>query len=177
MAITLTIEDGTIVTGANSYADLLDAVVVNYFEAHLYATAWTGATDEQKKAALVMATRYLDTLVVWNGQRVEATQPRAWPRQNVYLDGDYLAEDAIPQDIIEASLEVALAFLTGNRIADTAKAKGVASIGLGNGALDLQFTEPDPVANLPIIPEQVTMMLLRYGGSVSSGFRQVPISR
>lgn len=177
MAITLTIEDGTIVAGANAYTDLDDPVLTAYFEAHLYPAVWTAATDEQKKAAIVTATRYVDALIDWNGSRVEATQPRAWPRDNVFLEGDWLANDVVPQDVQEAVLETALAFLTGNRIQDTAKSSGLSSIGLGGGALDLEFNQPDPTANLPIIPEQVMLILRKYGGTAAAGFRHVPISR
>jgi len=177
MPVTVIVEDGTIVTDANSYVDPTAAVATDYFAAHLWATAWTAATADQKAGAVIMATRYIDDLITWKGNRVESTQPRAWPRENIYLNGDWLADDAIPLDIQHAVLETALAFLTGNRVSDTAKSAGVSSIALGNGALGLEFNQPDPTRNLPIIPNQVMMSLLKYGGSIEGGFRQIPVSR
>ena len=46
MALTLIKEDGTGKADANSYADLTDANA--YHDGHLYATAWTAATDASK---------------------------------------------------------------------------------------------------------------------------------
>ena len=43
MALTLVKEDGTGKTDANSYAGVADGDA--YFEGHLYANAWTAATE------------------------------------------------------------------------------------------------------------------------------------
>ncbi len=45
-------------SNANSYCSRADGDA--YHEAHLYASAWTGATADQKDAALFWATRLLD---------------------------------------------------------------------------------------------------------------------
>lgn len=179
MALTLTVEDGSIVAGANSYVDPTSAVAVDFFDAHLYATAWAGATADDRTKACIMATRYVDQLITWKGAPVENDQPLAWPREEVLLKGhsDYLPDDAIPLDIVHAVLETANAFLNGDRVSDTAKTAGVAGISLGQGALDLTFQQPDPQHNLSIIPNQVMLLLQKYGGGVESGFRQIPISR
>ena len=72
MALTLIKEDGTGKADANSYASVADAEA--YHEGHLYATAWTGATAEQKAAALVMATRLIDAQFQFNGVRTNEGQ-------------------------------------------------------------------------------------------------------
>ena len=54
MSLTLIKEDGTGRADANAYADLTDGNA--YHDGHLYASAWTAATDAQKAVALVMAT-------------------------------------------------------------------------------------------------------------------------
>src|SRR5512142_3139964 len=79
MALTLVKEDGTGKSDANSYADVADGDA--YFEGHLYATAWTGATDDAKAAALVMATRLVDSQFQFNGFRAHETQALQWPRE------------------------------------------------------------------------------------------------
>ena len=58
MALTLIKEDGTGLATANAYADVSDSD--SYHEGHLYATAWTAATADNKAKALVMASRVLD---------------------------------------------------------------------------------------------------------------------
>src|SRR5512139_2722558 len=79
MALTLVKEDGTGKTDANSYASVADAD--GYFEAHLYATVWTVATTETKTAALVMATRLVDSQFQFHGYRAHETQALQWPRE------------------------------------------------------------------------------------------------
>lgn len=179
MALTLIVEDGTIVAGANSYVDPTASVAVDFFDAHLFATAWTGAVADDRTKACIMATRYVDQLILWKGVPVENNQPLSWPRDQVLLKGqtEYLADDAIPLDIVHAVLETANAFLVGDRVSDTGKSAGVSAISLGQGALDLTFQQPDPQHNLPIIPKQVMILLEKYGASRESGFRQIPTSR
>ena len=46
MSIALVKEDGTGLVNANSYASAADCDA--YHAGHLYATAWTGATDDQR---------------------------------------------------------------------------------------------------------------------------------
>ena len=77
-ALTLTKETGAGLADANSYADLDDGNV--YHAGHLYATAWTAATDEQKAVALVMATRLIDAEFQFNGKCTSAVQALQWPR-------------------------------------------------------------------------------------------------
>src|SRR5512135_1996645 len=79
MALAITKEDGTGRPDANSYADVADAD--GYFDAHLYALAWTGATADRKAAALVMATRLIDSQFQFNGFRAHSEQALQWPRE------------------------------------------------------------------------------------------------
>lgn len=177
MALTVIVEDGTNVAGANSYVDPAGSIAVNYFDSHLYASVWTAASVDDRAKAVIMATQYIDALIAWKGQKADSTQPLQWPRSWVWLDGGYLDDDEIPLDIQKAILETAQAFMVANRVADTGKAAGISQLGLGNGAIDITFNEPDPQRNLPIIPAQVMLILQRYGGAVQSSFRQIPVSR
>ena len=79
MALTLVKEDGTGKVDANSYAAVADGDA--YFEGHLYASAWTAATSGTKAAALVMATRLVDSQFQFNGYRAHETQALQWPRE------------------------------------------------------------------------------------------------
>ena len=78
MALVLIKEDGTGKVDANAYADAADGNA--YFEGHLYATGWTGATAGQKDAALVMASRVIDAEYQFHGKRVSESQALQWPR-------------------------------------------------------------------------------------------------
>jgi len=69
MTLTLIKEDGTGLADANSYASVADGDA--YHAGHLYATAWTAATDVQKAVALVMASRLIDAEWQFNGNAHE----------------------------------------------------------------------------------------------------------
>jgi hypothetical protein len=78
--VTITKEDGTGKADANSYASVADCEA--YHAGHLYASAWTGALESQQAAALVMATRLLDTEFAFGGVRTLPGQALQWPRMD-----------------------------------------------------------------------------------------------
>src|SRR4051812_4817181 len=78
MALALIKEDGTGKVDANSYASAADGD--GYHDGHLYATDWTGATLQKKEAALVMATRVIDSMYSFHGYRAQEGQALQWPR-------------------------------------------------------------------------------------------------
>lgn len=91
---------------ANSYALVADADT--YFDERLHATAWTGATADDKARALIWATRMLDDLD-WLGSAAATTQALRWPRTGVYdRENDLISSSVIPDDIKEALYEQAL---------------------------------------------------------------------
>ena len=97
MPITLTVEDGTRPTGANTYASLADA---NAYWADRGNATWATATDDEKASALIQATDYLNGLS-WTGRKV-AIRTMAWPRNDVEVDGYALGSDEIPEEVVQA---------------------------------------------------------------------------
>lgn len=93
----LTVEDGTRPTGANTYAALADA---NAYWADRGNAAWADATDDEKAAALIQATDYLNGLS-WTGHKV-AIRTMAWPRIDVEVDGYAVDSDEIPEEVVQA---------------------------------------------------------------------------
>lgn len=162
MAITITLEDGTGVADANSYVDPAGTWEASYLEAHLYADLWTAATTERQKASVVQATRTIDSLISWKGRRVDYDQALEWPRYEVEADGFCVPSDEVPRRVREAVLEMALALLERNRLADQAVEAPVTKLGLGNGALELELGA-DPAQSLPAIPRIVQQLLAPYG--------------
>lgn len=77
----------------------------DYLLGSVTADSWRAlATDEDKARYLVSATRSLDRQR-WLGEKTESTQPLAWPRTGTGVDG--VEDDVVPQDIINASIELA----------------------------------------------------------------------
>lgn len=130
MAFQLVVEDGTGVSGANSYCSL-DAANA-YHGARLRTEGWQNATEDDQSKALAMATRLLDDYLRWQGARVDvARESPAWPRYNMYDRGGLLIDSAtIPTCLVEATAEFALRLLEKDRVKESEdNAVGIASGG------------------------------------------------
>jgi len=167
MAVTLIVETGAGVTGANTYISLAGAET--YFESRLNASVWDGETDDNKNRALVQATRALDANNRWKGTRVDPTvQALEWPRDNIYIDDDAWPSSSIPADVANAAAELSLYLLSSDRTADNASS-GLKSLGVGSGAVELVF---DNATETDVLPETVMAMLWRWVTSSGSSNAQ-----
>lgn len=101
-----TVEDGTIISGANSYAAVADA---DTYHTDRGNSAWTGEEDV-KKAALIKATDYVTQRYAgrWKGMRSSTAQPLDWPRSGI----DEVANNVIPAELQQAVFELALEALS-----------------------------------------------------------------
>lgn len=99
----LTVEDGSIVAGADSYVTLAE------YQAYAALYGWTLAgTDAADEVNLRIARRYLDNAYSWKGAKVQVDQPLAWPRyMGDYVDGFIVPSDEIPDPIKNAQMEMA----------------------------------------------------------------------
>lgn len=158
--MTLTVEDGSGVTGANTYISLADANT--YFEGNVQASTWTAANDVNRAASLVHATRMLDQQVQWNGFRTFDSQPLQWPRQEVFdpddAEGDDLDSEEIPQWLKDVTCELAQVLLAGAREVEP-DGQGIAEFEL-TGVLKVKFNEGS--AKRPI-PSWMTAVIMKYG--------------
>lgn len=75
----------------------------DYFDERLAISAWTAATTADQVKALKMATKAIDRLS-FTGEKNDAEQEHQFPR------GD---DTEVPQDILDATCELALALLDG----------------------------------------------------------------
>ena len=100
----LIIEDGSIVTGANSY------ISTTNFTAYATARGLTITGDEEQ--LLIQAMDYIESQS-YKGIKSTRDQALQWPRVGVYVDGYYLDSDTIPQQLINGQCEVALSIDAG----------------------------------------------------------------
>jgi hypothetical protein len=157
MPLTLIKETGAGLADANSYADVDDGDA--YHDGHLYATAWTGASADQKSAALVMASRLIDAEYRFAGTRAVAGQALQWPRVDC-LDpdtGDVVPDDSVPKPVLEATCELARELLIVDR---TAAPAGEGLSYLNVGTTQTGYNKSD---TRPIIPKLVQAMLAKFG--------------
>jgi hypothetical protein len=142
MAVTVVVETGTVVSGANSYISLANAEL--FFERYAYKAEWTAATTAAKNAALVQAANILDRQFVWEGSRVAPdSQPMQWPRENVREPDRLLPSNIVPIEVREANCLVALSILANDafmvRDPGAGGADQIAGINLGSGALQIDY--------------------------------------
>ena len=127
--MTIIVEDGSVVTGANSYVTLAEA---DSFHENLGNLTWVNtASDDDKEAALIRAAQYLQQKwrLQWKGSRVEAFQSMDWPRRGVdvpdffdpffrqvnvplqFQDTVFIGEDVVPQEVKDAQMLLAVAVI------------------------------------------------------------------
>jgi hypothetical protein len=181
MALTLIQEDGSGKADANTYASRADGNA--YHEGHTAASDWTSATEAQKDAALVMATRVIDAMFRFGGWKATTTQALQWPRvqcpdveQASQLFGirsvAYLPDDAVPTCVRDATCELARRLLVEDRTGD-AEGLGLRSLNI-EGTLRMVF---DPQRLKPVVTHFVQVLLARVGTYHGTRSGCVPLVR
>lgn len=187
MAVTLVVEDGTGLANANSYVSLADADA--YFDARSHATAWTALVtagdDDARNRLLITATNLIDREAIsryggWLGSPLKSTQRLAWPRAWVpvadpleivpatYSFGgisgiQYVASDAVPRFIKEATYELALLTATEDRTLDP-QGQGITAVSVG--PVSVSFDKSGREVRKPLGPNVLALLLpyLANGG-------------
>lgn len=115
--MTLVVEDGTGVAGADSYISLADATT---YHANMANAAWAAVADDPTREALLrQATQYLTSLyrLRWAGVRRTSAQTLDWPRYDVAMPDApmgygslpaFYPYDKVPDEVRHACAELAL---------------------------------------------------------------------
>jgi len=99
----LVVENGTVVTGANSYTTLANARLI------LQSVGQDLAESNQiAEQQLLGAMSYIESFrSQFKGIKTIETQPLQWPRYDVYIDQYYFDSSNIPQELINAQVYAA----------------------------------------------------------------------
>jgi hypothetical protein len=140
-------------------------------------SALSRITASQREAALIMATRLLDSAMEWKGWKTEETQALRWPRTGVANpDGAQFDPDTYPFLLEHATVELALVLLTRDTTArPTALGLGVTEVKLGPMSAKI-----DSKAQEDAIPQSILSILSPLGSiesEASTGSRVVPLWR
>jgi hypothetical protein len=150
---------------ANAYVDL---TVANQFHLDRPAagTTWSGASDAEKQAAILWATKLLDSLIEWTGNVVDDLQALLWPRVGMWYRSGYpVPSTIIPAELQHATAEFARQLLAADRSADSdVEAQGITSIKAGPVALTFKDSVPAP----KVVPDAVWSLLPRDWGHVET---------
>lgn len=108
----IVVEDGTIVTGANSYVSEAD------FSAYLSSRGKTfGSSNGSKEQVLIKSMDYIE-IQEFIGTKLTKAQSLQWPRAGAVIDGFVIEQDEIPEDLKYAQLDTALSIDEGNNPLD-----------------------------------------------------------
>jgi hypothetical protein len=140
---------------ANAYVTL--AVADQYhLDRPAVGTTWASATSDQKTAAILWATKLMDSLWEWVGYPVDAIQALLWPRGAMLKRNgwEYVPLTVIPIELQYATAEYARQLLVSDRAGDSdIETLGIRSLTAGPVKLDFKESVyakvvPDAVVNL-----------------------------
>jgi hypothetical protein len=171
MPLTLIKETGAGLADANAYANVADGDA--YHAGHLYASAWTAASADQKAVALVMASRLIDAEYQFGGTRSLAAQALQWPREDCPDPdaGDVFLSNAVPTSVANATCELARELIIADRTAAPA-GEGLKYQNVGGNQ-----TGYDKTDTRPIIPAVVQALLAKFGSLLKAKSGAVKLIR
>ena len=100
----LIIEDGSIVSGANSFVTAAEMVAY----AALRGVTIPASTTTQEQQIILAMDYIISREQSMKGQRTKATQPLPYPRFNVKIRNDYIEDHEIPSELKNAQIELAI---------------------------------------------------------------------
>ena len=191
-----TVEDGSIVPGANSYCTVEFATA--YLDMNMYASPiWNALTLLQQQQLLMWATRYLDARATWNGQMTAVwdggaengngvisgwsnmgddeeypTQPLRWPRHGAWdYDSNPLPDDQIPPQLMAATAEMARYLIMPGVDRSLERPQDQ----LKELKMDVMTLIFRADYTLPIVPQQIQYIIRGLGtiGSGTTGFSKI----
>jgi hypothetical protein len=133
--MSLIVEDGAARADAESYASVTQ---IDAYHAARGNAQWAALTVTEKEQAARRATDYLLQMyrAKWKGLRANLSQALDWPRLNVQLEdvgfGQFMAyvpANTVPQQVINATAEMALRAAAGELAPDLQRTVAEESIG------------------------------------------------
>lgn len=103
----LVVEDGTLVSGADSYVTLAE------FKAWADKRGVTYGTDSAVTQQIYRAMDYIESLN-FIGEKSDENQSLQWPRDQVVIDGYYIDSDEMPNELKVAVYESIKAEIDGD---------------------------------------------------------------
>ena len=150
---------------ANSYVTETEAE--DYFEMRSAAgLEWAKIADPE--SLLVTASQFLDTYILFKGQKTSATQAMEWPRTGVtYRDGTPVPDDIIPRQVKVAVMECAFYFNQNGDPYAASEFAGIREVKAGSLTMkvDSNYSSGDrPVSPVPaFVYKFLTGLYLAYG--------------
>ena len=114
--MSLVVEDGSIVSGANTYVSL------NAYKSFANLRGLTVGTDAAITQAIFRAMDFFERQT-FIGRKATESQPLQWPRTEAMIDGYYADANEIPNDVKLALYEAIFVQESGNSQLNTEERK------------------------------------------------------
>ncbi len=161
MAVVVIKEDGSGVSGANSYVTIDD--IDEYVLTNPHDSTWTALTDPQKNGYAVWSCRVLNEQMNWDGWQIDVDQALDLPRSGLTdKNGNFIDNDEIPAEVQNAQAELSRLLAISDRTADSDMA-GFKQIEVGSINLVSDKTDIPPV-----LPDAVFSMVAPFGSKALS---------
>lgn len=158
--MTIIVETGAIVPGANSYVSTAELV------AYAADRGITIADDAAAEVLLIKAMDYTEGLS-FKGIKFTKDQPLEWPRANVLIDGYLVYVNEIPSELKAGVYETALAINSGeDPLADVARVQQSVKV----GSLAVTYASGSSSTTLVRKINNAFKKLLTSGGTSGSSF-------
>lgn len=154
MAFTFVIETGLALSDANSFTSVEFAD--DYVDTNIHISAdWLALEEGTKQRLLVRASLYLSRMILWEGTRIDEDSGLPWPRAGVYnIDGFLVDEDVIPIELQQATVELAVHFMSGDLASTASTTSALEEIVVD--VIELKYADPvDP----EIVPNFVLALI------------------
>lgn len=143
----------------------IDAIVYNvydtvanvaaYLSASLYATDWSGASADDQKRAVVMATRLIDRQA-WDGSKTDDANDQDWPRAELTDDNGVAVDSAtIPQFVKDATAELANDLLGSEDVETFGDAAELSSVTAGSASVAFFRGQPGVYKRFPAAVQEL----------------------
>ena len=162
--MSLIVEDGTIVPGAESLTSVADATA---YHAARGNAAWAAlATDTIREQCLRKGTDFMRQAYRsrWQGVKVDEDQALDWPRYDVVVDGYTVDSDIVPTEVKNACAELALRASAGDLLAD--QSQGVIREKVGQIEVEYDRSSPQQ-ARYSAVESMLAPYLLAGGSGIS----------
>jgi hypothetical protein len=160
----LTIEDGSLVSGANSYVTLADA--------RAYAEdrgAVLPIDDDDAEVVILKAMDYLESFSDrFKGWRVERDQALSWPRSGIVIEDWAWNSDEIPRQVISAQLALVLEINAGEDPFNPSPSASLPQTRKKVGPIEVEYAAPRPPSKVSkASPSQTIINLLLANSGLS----------
>lgn len=136
--MSIVVEDGSIVTGANSYVSAADLAA--------YAAARGVTLTGTDSVLLLKAMDYLESFDArFKGKRITRDQPLSWPRDGAVIEGWEWGSTEIPRQVINAQLTLCIEIDGGSDPLNPPAADLPVVRQRVEGAVDVSYANPGQI--------------------------------